>query len=88
MDNLNIADIIKSAFDGKPADVATAFNSAIQSKMADAIELKRQEISQNMYGDTDEGEDENLDDDVEVDADEDDTDLYNLDVEDQPDEDV
>ena len=55
MDNLNIADIIKSAFDGKPADVATAFNSAIQSKMADAIELKRQEISQNMYGDTDEG---------------------------------
>ena len=83
MDNLNIADIIKSAFDGKPADVATAFNSAIQSKMADAIELKRQEISQNMYGDTDEGED-----DVEADDDDDETDLDNLDVEDQPDEDV
>jgi hypothetical protein len=82
MDNLNIADIIKGAFEGKPADVAAAFNAAIQGKMADAIELKRQEISQSVYGTT---EDE---DDSDVEACDDEEDLDNLDVEDQPDEDL
>lgn len=80
MDNLNIADIIKGAFNEKPADVTAAFNTAIQSKMADAIDLKRQEIAQSMYGTTE--------DDLDVEADEEETDLDNLDVEDQPDEDI
>ena len=83
MDNLNIADIIKGAFEGKPSDVATAFNAAIQSKMANAIELKRQEIAQSVYGST-----EDDDSDVEADDNDDETDLDNLDVEDQPDEDL
>ena len=82
MEKLNVADIIKGAFEGKPADVANAFNAAIQDKLADAIELKKQEITQNMYGDPD-TEEEDYD---EVDADE--TDLDNFDVEDQPDEDL
>lgn len=82
MDNLNIADIIKGAFNEKPADVTAAFNTAIQSKMADAIDLKRQEIAQSMYGTTED------DFDLDVEADEDETDLDNLDVEDQPDEDI
>jgi hypothetical protein len=82
MENLTIADIIKSAFEGKPADAQTAFNSAIQDKMAAALDSKRYEIAQSMYGDPEE--------DSEVDADDDyeDTDLDNLDLEDQPDEDV
>ena len=80
MDNLNIADIIKGAFNEKPADVTAAFNTAIQSKMADTIDLKRQEIAQSMYGTTE--------DDLDVEADEEETDLDNLDVEDQPDEDI
>jgi hypothetical protein len=82
MENLTIADIIKSAFEGKPADTQTAFNSAIKDKMAAALDSKRYEIAQSMYGDPEE--------DSEVDADDDyeDTDLDNLDLEDQPDEDV
>lgn len=80
MDNLNIADIIKGAFNEKPADVTAAFNTAIQSKMSDAIDLKRQEIAQSMYGTTE--------DDLDVEADEEEIDLDNLDVEDQPDEDI
>ena len=51
--------------------------------MADAIELKRQEIAQSVYGTT-----EDDDSDVEADDDDDETDLDNLDVEDQPDEDL
>ena len=82
MEKLTIADIIKGAFDGKPADAQTAFNSAIQDKMAAALDSKRYEIAQSMYGTTEE--------DSEVDADDDyeDTDLDNLDLEDQPDEDL
>ena len=51
--------------------------------MADAIELKRQEIAQSMYGTTEEDDSdvEDYDDDEEIDLD-------NLDVEDQPDEDL
>lgn len=79
MDNLGIADIIKGAFEGKPADAQAAFNAAIQNKMSAAIDLKRQEIAQSMYGTPAETDD---------DADNDDTDLDNLDVEDQPDEDI
>jgi hypothetical protein len=50
MQNMNVADIIKNAFENKPTGVEDAFNSAIQQKMADAIELRRQEIAQSMYG--------------------------------------
>lgn len=48
--NLNVADIIQNAFDQKPTGVEDAFNSAIQAKMADAIEARRQEIAGEMHG--------------------------------------
>ena len=82
MEKLTIADIIKGAFDGKPSEVQTAFNYAIQDKMAAALDSKTYEIAQSMYGATEE--------DSEVDADDDyeDIELDNLDLEDQPDEDI
>lgn len=81
MEKLTIADIIKGAFEGKPSDTQTAFNSAIQDKMAAAIDSKRYEIAQSMYGDPENSE-------VDADDDYEDTDLDNLDLEDQPDEDI
>lgn len=53
MENMNVADIIKGAFENKPTSVEDSFNNVIQQKMADAIELRRQEISQSMYGGSD-----------------------------------
>lgn len=81
MEKLTIADIIKGAFEGKPSDAQTAFNSAIQDKMAAALDSKRYEIAQSMYGDPENSE-------VDADDDYEDTELDNLDLEDQPDEDI
>lgn len=50
MDNMNVADIIRNVFDNKPKNAEDAFNSAIQQKMADAIEARRQEVAQEFYG--------------------------------------
>ena len=50
MENMNVADIIQQAFNNRPQGVEDAFNNVIQQKMADAIETRRQEIAQNMYG--------------------------------------
>lgn len=57
MDKLNVADIIKNAYENKPKGVEDAFNDVIQQKMADAIEARRQEIAASMYGNNDTGED-------------------------------
>jgi len=48
--NMNVTDIIQNAFDKKPQDVEHAFNDVIQQKMADAIDARREEIAQSMYG--------------------------------------
>jgi len=61
---MNVADIIQQAFNNRPQGVEDAFNNVIQQKMADAIETRRQEIAQNMYGVGSEDED-----DVEVEVD-------------------
>ena len=82
MEKLTIADIIKGAFEGKPSDAQTAFNSAIQDKMAAALDSKRYEIAQSMYGTTEENSEVDADDDHE------DIELDNLDLEDQSDEDI
>jgi hypothetical protein len=73
MDNLNVSDIIKGAFAGKPTDVEAAFNSAIQSKMSAAIDARREQIAQSMYGEHEESDDDLEDSDV--DADEEDLEL-------------
>jgi len=56
MENMNIADIIKSSFEGKPKGVEDAFNDVMQQKMADAIETRRQEIAQSMGMETDDAD--------------------------------
>lgn len=64
MDNMNVADIIRNVFDNKPKNAEDAFNSAIQQKMAGAIEARRQEVAQEFYGSSNS--------DVDVEPDEDD----------------
>lgn len=82
MDNMNVADIIKNAFHNKPTGVEDAFNSVIQQKMADAIEVRRQEIAQSMYT----GSEETVD--VEPEVDEAVPESDNLEQEEPTDEDV
>jgi hypothetical protein len=74
--NMNVADIIQNAFDKKPQGVEDAFNNVIQQKMADAIDARREQIAQSMYG---------SEDDVEPDDDEE---LDTTEVEEYSDEDV
>jgi hypothetical protein len=74
--NMNVADIIQNAFDKKPQGVEDAFNNVIQQKMADAIDARREQIAQSMYG---------SEDDVEPDGDEE---LDTTEVEEYSDEDV
>lgn len=83
MDNLNVADIIQQAFAGRPQGVEDAFNNVIQQKMADAIETRRQEIAQSMFGSEDQVEDEDVDVDVEPEEE-----LDQVEVEEPTDEDV
>lgn len=45
-DNLNVADILKGAYEGSASKVEDAFNNVIQQKMADAIQTRREEIAQ------------------------------------------
>ena len=81
MENMNITDIIKNAYENKPTGVEDAFNNVIQQKMADAIETRRQEIAHSMYNGSES-------DDADVEPDVDDTDYNNLDNEESTDEDV
>jgi hypothetical protein len=74
--NMNVADIIQNAFEKKPQGVEDAFNNVIQQKMADAIDARREQIAQSMYG---------SEDDVEPDGDEE---LDTTEVEEYSDEDV
>lgn len=67
MDNMNVADIIQQAFQGRPQGVEDAFNNVIQQKMAAAIEARRQEIAQTMFGDSDDYNEEEVDDESEFD---------------------
>ena len=79
-----IVDIIKGAFEGKPVDAEAAFNSAMQSKMAAAIEARRDAIRASIYGDEEELE-ADADDEFEDDEPEENEELE---TEDSTDEDV
>ena len=63
--NLNVTDIIQNAFDQRPQDVEHSFNNVIQQKMADAIDARREEIAQSMYGSESDDADVEPDDDHE-----------------------
>jgi hypothetical protein len=60
MDKYTIQDLILSAADQKPDDFAQGFNSLMIDKLNDAIDVKKQEMAQFMFSDTDEiSDDEN-----------------------------
>jgi hypothetical protein len=71
---MSVKDIIKASFDQDPVGVTGAFNSAIKDKLMNALEARRDEIAQSMYG--------SAEDDVEADEEE----LDNSDIEDDEDE--
>lgn len=48
MTDINVADILKGAYEDKTSSVEDAFNSVIQRKMADAIQARREEIASSM----------------------------------------
>ena len=78
--NMNVTDIIQNAFNKKPQDVEHSFNNVIQQKMADAIDARREEIAQSMYG--------SESDDADVEPDGDSEELDQVDIEEPTDEDL
>lgn len=85
MEPMTIADIIKAAHEGRPVDASDAFNSVIQNKMSAALDARREELANSLYGSA---EDNETYEDEDVDADDDDIDLENSDIEDTEDEDI
>jgi len=71
MEPMTIADIIKASYEEKPVDVQAAFNDIMQTKMAAAIDAKRDEIANSIYGSSEEGDEDFEYDESEVEADED-----------------
>ena len=51
MDNkVTVSDLVFSAFEQKPADFETAFNELIVDRIRNAVEQKKIDIAQQMYG--------------------------------------
>lgn len=89
MEPMTIADIIKASYEEKPVDVQAAFNDIMQTKMAAAIDAKRYEITNNMYGSSEEDDEDFEYDESEVEADEEDYEDYEEpDIEEPTDEDL
>ena len=88
----DITDLLGNAIDKNPVDFAAAFDQIMQQKTVDALEAKRIEYAQSMFGGPEEGESEDeefdfteddfdegdADDDLEIDLD--DLDLDDLDI--------
>jgi len=49
MSKEDIKNMIIHALDEKPADLAVSFNNAISNKVVDAINMRRDELSQSMF---------------------------------------
>ena len=84
------ADLLALALDKNPVDFASAFDEIIREKTVDAIEAKKTEIAQSIYGDdssdlddddVDVDTDGEIDDDLGIDLDDIDLDLDDLDLE-------
>lgn len=51
MDNkVTVSDLVFSAFEQKPADFEAAFNELVVDRIRDAVEQKKIDIAQQMYG--------------------------------------
>lgn len=85
MEPMTIADIIKASHEGKPIDVANAFNDVIQAKMAAALDARKEELANSLYGSDEHDDDDSEESDVDAD---DDQEYEDLDIEDQTDEDL
>lgn len=85
-----INDLLQAAIDKVPTDFADQFNTIIGERISAALEDKKIEFAQAVYGDEDEGEDadveplddtdENEDEDLDIDLDDLDLDLDDLDL--------
>jgi hypothetical protein len=51
---MSVENIIKASFDQEPTAVASAFNNAIKDKLMAALESRRDQIAQGMYGSAEE----------------------------------
>lgn len=86
-------DLLGLAIDKNPVDFADQFNQIMMAKAADAVEVKRIELAQSIYGDeasdedfdaddnADDTDDDFADDDMDLDLDDLDLDLDDLDLE-------
>jgi hypothetical protein len=73
-----VSDLLQFAIDKAPTDFADKFNDIVSGRIASALEDKKIEFAQAIYGEPDEDEDEDEDaigDEDEDDIDEDDDDL-------------
>lgn len=80
MAEYTIDDMIASAIEKKPDTFNDAFKDIMAQKVAAAVELKKQELSQTLFSDEAEEEDQ---DSQETDLDQSDTDSQNTEAEDQ-----
>jgi hypothetical protein len=78
-------DLIGLAIDKNPVDFASTFAEIIQQKQADALEAKKIELAQSVYGSP---EDTDSDDDVDFDEDDFDTEDGDYDADDEDLEDL
>jgi len=49
-DKVNVSDLVFSAFEQKPLDFETAFNDLVVDRIRNAVEQKKIDIAQQMYG--------------------------------------
>jgi len=83
MTDFTIDDMITNALEGKPEAFRNAFNDIMVSKIADAVELRKQEIAQSLYPDAEDQNDQESDE-----SDEEDLETYDTEDEnvEEPDE--
>ncbi len=44
-----VQDLVKFSYEQKPVDFEQAFNSLLSNKIADAVDVKKLEVAQNMF---------------------------------------
>ena len=55
----DVTDLISSALEQKPVDFQTAFNDILLDRVRNAIDIKKNEVSQKMFGGSQEAGSEN-----------------------------
>jgi hypothetical protein len=76
-DNYTVQDLIKFSYEQKPLDFENAFKSVLGDKLTNAIELKKQEMAQDVFPEEQEDIPYDPENDLESDEDFEDLDLEN-----------